>query len=219
MTDDLMTLRDKIVEAALPHVPFDGWTPRAARRAAADLGLTQADATRAFPYGAADMVAHYSDLADRRMRAELDRRGIGSMKIRERIATAVRVRLEQAAPHREVVRRALAVLALPSNAILGGKCLYRTVNAMWVAAGDTSTDWNFYSKRSLLAGVYSSTLLCWLDDRSDGLTDTWAFLDRRIADVMRIPKLTGHVRSLVERLPNPARLCRLGDRYSPRTGA
>jgi ubiquinone biosynthesis protein COQ9 len=218
MTDDLMTLRDKIVEAALPHIPFDGWTPRAARRAAADLDLAQADAIRAFPYGAADMVAHYSDLVDRRMLAELDRRDIGTMKIRERIATAVRVRLEQAAPHREAVRRALAVLALPSNAILGGKCLYRTVDAMWVAAGDTSTDWNFYSKRSLLAGVYSSTLLCWLDDRSDGLTDTWAFLDRRIADVMRIPKLTGRVRSFVDRLPNPARLCRPGDRYSPRIG-
>jgi ubiquinone biosynthesis protein COQ9 len=218
MTDDLMTLRDKIVEAALLHIPFDGWTPRAARRAAADLDLTQADAMRAFPYGAADMVAHYSDLADRRMLAELDRRDIGTIKIRERIATAVRVRLEQAAPHREAVRRALAVLALPSNAILGGKCLYRTVDAMWVAAGDTSTDWNFYSKRSLLAGVYSSTLLCWLDDRSDGLTDTWAFLDRRIADVMRIPKLTGRVRSFVDRLPNPARLCRPGDRYSPRIG-
>lgn len=218
MTDDLMTLRDKIVEAALPHIPFDGWTPRAAHRAAADLGLTQAEAARAFPYGAADMVAHYSDLADRRMLIELDRRDIGTMKIRERIATAVRVRLEQAAPHREAVRRALAVLALPSNAILGGKCLYRTVDAMWVAAGDSSTDWNFYSKRSLLAGVYSSTLLCWLDDSSDGLSDTWAFLDRRIADVMRIPKLTGRVRSFVDRLPNPARLCRPGDRYSPRTG-
>lgn len=219
MTDDLMTLRDKIVEAALPHVPFDGWTPRAARRAAADLGLMKADAARAFPYGAADMVAHYSDLADRRMIAELDRRDIGSMKIRERIATAVRVRLEQAAPHREAVRRALAVLALPSNAILGGKCLYRTVDAMWVAAGDTSTDWNFYSKRSLLAGVYSSTLLCWLDDRSDELSETWAFLDRRIADVMSIPKLTGRVRSIVDRLPNPARLCRPAYRYTPRTGA
>jgi len=218
MTDDLMTLRDKIVEAALPHVPFDGWTPRAARRAAADQGLTKADAARAFPYGAADMVAHYSDLADRRMIAELDRRDIGSMKIRERIGTAVRVRLEQAAPHREAVRRALAVLALPTNAILGGKCLYRTVDAMWVAAGDTSTDWNFYSKRSLLAGVYSSTVLYWLDDRSDDMADTWAFLDRRFADVMRIPKVTGRLRSFVGRLPNPARLCRPGYRYTPRTG-
>lgn len=218
MTDDLMTLRDKIVEAALPHVPFDGWTPRAARRAAADLGLTTADAARAFPFGAADMVAHYSDLADRRMVAELDRRDIGSMKIRERIGTAVRVRLEQAAPHREAVRRALAVLALPTNTILGGKCLYRTVDAMWVAAGDRSADWNFYSKRSLLAGVYSSTVLYWLDDRSDDMADTWAFLDRRIADVMRIPKLTGRVRSFIDRLPNPARMCRAGYRYTPRTG-
>lgn len=219
MSDDLMALRDKIVEAALPHVPFDGWTPRAARRAAADLGLTRADAMRAFPFGAADMVAHFSDLADRRMVAELERRDIASMKIRERITTAVRVRLEQAAPHREAVRRALAVLALPSNVVLGGKCLYRTVDAMWVAAGDRSTDWNFYSKRSLLAGVFSSTVLYWLDDRSDDMADTWAFLDRRIADVMRIPKVTGRVRSFVDRLPNPARLCRPGYRYTPRTGA
>lgn len=218
MTDDLMTLRDEIVEAALPHVPFDGWTPRAARRAAADLGLARADAARAFPYGAADMVAHYSDWADRRMLAELDRRDIKAVKIRQRIATAVRVRLEQAAPHREAVRRTLAVLALPSNVLLGGKCLYRTVDAMWVAAGDTSTDWNFYSKRSLLAGVYSSTVLYWLDDKSDDGTDTWAFLDRRIADVMRIPKLTGRLRSAIDRLPNPARLCRPGDRSYSRSG-
>jgi ubiquinone biosynthesis protein COQ9 len=203
MTETLPTLRDAILQAALPHVAFDGWTRRAMRRGAADAGYDAATADRAFPYGAADMVAHYSDLADRRMAEELARRDLGSMKIRERIAAAIRVRLEQAGPHREAVRRALSVLALPSNAPAALRALYRTVDAVWRAAGDTSTDWNFYTKRALLAGVYSTTVLCWLDDVSDGSAETWEFLDRRIADVMRVPQITGRVRGAFDRMLRP----------------
>jgi ubiquinone biosynthesis protein COQ9 len=98
----------------------------------------------------------------------------------------VRARLEQLAPHREAVRRALSYLALPQNAALGAKCLYRTVDAIWYAAGDTATDYNFYTKRLLLAGVYSSTVLFWLNDKSEGYAETWAFLDRRIAEVVKL---------------------------------
>ena len=203
MTDTLPTLRDEILLAALPHVPFDGWTHRAMRRGAQDAGYEAAAADRAFPYGAADMVAHYSDLADRRMTEELARRDIGKMKIRERIATAIRVRLEQAAPHKDAVRRALSVLALPPNAPAAMRALYRTVDAVWMAAGDTSTDWNFYTKRGLLAGVYGATVLCWLDDVSEGSAETWEFLDRRIADVMRVPQITGRVRGAFDWMARP----------------
>jgi ubiquinone biosynthesis protein COQ9 len=101
------------------------------------------------------------------------------------------VRLELLQPHREAVRRGIAFLALPANVALGTRLLYRTVDAIWYAAGDTATDYNFYTKRALLAGVYASTLLYWLDDASDGYADTWAFLDRRIADAMRIPQAVG----------------------------
>lgn len=203
MTDALPTLRDEILLAALPHVPFDGWTRRAMRRGAQDAGYEASAADRAFPYGAADMVAHYSDLADRRMTEELARRDIGKMKIRERIAIAIRVRLEQAAPHKEAVRRALSMLALPSNAPAAMRALYRTVDAVWRAAGDASTDWNFYTKRGLLAGVYGATVLCWLDDVSEGSAETWEFLDRRIADVMRVPQITGRVRGAFDRIVRP----------------
>ena len=203
MTETLPTLRDEILQAALPHVPFDGWTRRAMRRGAVDAGYDTAAADRAFPYGAADIVAHYSDLSDRRMAEELAHRDLGSMKIRERIAAAIRVRLEQAAPHKEAVRRALSVLALPSNAPAALRALYRTVDAVWRAAGDTSTDWNFYTKRALLAGVYSTTVLCWLDDVSDGSAETWEFLDRRIADVMRVPQIAGRVRGAFDRVVRP----------------
>lgn len=203
MTEPLPALRDEILLAALPHVPFDGWTRRAMRRGARDAGHDAVAADRAFPYGAADMVAHYSDLADRRMIEELERRDIRAMKVRDRIATAIRVRLEQAAPHRDAVRRALSVLALPPNAPAAARSLYRTVDAIWIAAGDTSTDWNYYTKRGLLAAVLSTTALCWLDDVSDGNAETWDFLDRRIADVMRVPQITGRVRGAFARILGP----------------
>ena len=199
MSQPLMDRRDAIMLAALPHVPFDGWTRRAMRQGAQDAGYDDSAADRAFPYGAADMIAHYSDMADRRMVAELERRDIGKMKIRNRIATAIRVRLEQATPHKDAVRRALSVMTLPSNAPTALRSLYRTVDAIWVAIGDTSTDWNFYSKRALLAGVLSSTVLCWLDDTSDESVETWGFLDRRIADVMRVPQVGESVRQACDR--------------------
>lgn len=208
MTGSFMDLRDQVLEAALPHITFDGWTLHAMRAGARDAGLTESDALRAFPYGVADMITHFSDLADRRMVAEMERRDVTSMKVRERITTAVRVRLEQLTPHKEAVRRAMTIMALPTNAPAALRSLYHTVDAIWITAGDTATDWNYYSKRGLLAGVLSTTVLCWLDDRSEGHTETWAFLDRRIADVMRIPRLTGRVQQACRRLVAPFRVRR-----------
>jgi ubiquinone biosynthesis protein COQ9 len=121
--------------------------------------------------------------------------GASELKIRERIKVAVRARIEQTVGGRESVRRGLAMLALPPNGPLGLKLLYRTVDAIWYAAGDTSTDFNFYTKRAMLAGVYSSTLLYWLNDRSGDSEATWAFLDRRIDNVMRFEKLKADVTS------------------------
>lgn len=206
MNDTLVSLRDQILDAALPHIPFDGWSMQAMRRGARDVGLTDSDALRAFPYGAADMIVHFGELSDRRMVAEMERRGVASMKIRERIATAVRVRLEQATPHKEAARRAMTIMALPTNAPQALRSLYRTVDAIWIAAGDTATDWNYYSKRGLLAGVLSTTVLCWLDDKSDGNAVTWAFLDRRIANVMSIPRITERVQKACGRFVSPFRM-------------
>ena len=137
------------------------------------------------------------------------------MKVRERIATAVRLRLEQVAPHREAVQRGLAFFALPQNAAIGLKCLYRTVDAIWYAAGDRATDYNFYSKRLLLAGVYSSTLLVWLNDTSEDQAETWAFLERRIAEVLQVAGLLG--KAVTGALDLPDRLARrFGDRLARR---
>jgi ubiquinone biosynthesis protein COQ9 len=183
---DIETTRRRLLDATLNHVPFDGWTLTALQRAAADLDLDAATAVNAFPGGAAELIAFHSEEADRRMLDELQPLDLPAMRVRDRIAAAVRLRLEQNAEHREAIRRALAFLALPQNGPLGLKCLYRTVDAMWYAAGDTSTDYNFYTKRLLLSGVYSSTLLFWLNDESEGSAETWAFLSRRIDEVLKI---------------------------------
>jgi len=177
-----------IIAAALPLVPFDGWNQSTLSKAAEQAGYKRTDAIRVFPGGAIDAVDFFIAEMDEEMLAQLKTYHLDGMKIRERIATAVRVRLESLAPHREAVRKALALEAMPFYAHRALKNLYKTVDAIWYAAGDTSTDFNFYTKRLLLAAVYSSTLLYWLDDKSPLYEHTWAFLDRRIADVMQIEK-------------------------------
>jgi ubiquinone biosynthesis protein COQ9 len=116
----------------------------------------------------------------------------GGLRYSERVAAAVRFRLEAA--DREIVRRGTALFALPQNAAIGAQLVWGTADAIWKALGDTSDDVNWYSKRAILSGVYSSTVLYWLADESAGHEATWAFLDRRIADVMRFEKFKAQVR-------------------------
>ena len=194
---------DRIVEAMLPHVPFDGWTAKALTAGLEDAGFDPSAAPLAFPGGMLEVAEHFSALADKRMMAELERRKVGALPVRERISLAVRVRLEQNAQDREALRHLLSYLALPTNAPVALKCLYRTVDTMWHAAGDTATDFNFYTKRATLAGVFSTTVLYWLNDNSEGFEKTFAFLDRRIEDVMRIGKAGGRLRDILANLPRP----------------
>ncbi|MBP3124420.1 COQ9 family protein [Thalassospira sp. ER-Se-21-Dark] len=189
----LQAQREALVEAALEHVPFDGWTKQALHAGAEDLDLAPGEVDRLLPNGIRQAIVTYVEMTDRKMIAALDEKGLENLKIRDRIATAVKTRLELVEGQKDTVRAALAFMTLPQNAALGLKLTHGTVDAMWVAAGDTSTDHNWYTKRMLLAGVYGSTLAYWLDDTSEGHADSWAFLDRRIGNVMQIPKITGKI--------------------------
>jgi len=206
---DRGTQREALLKATLPHVPFDGWTRTALQAGARDAGVEPALADNAFPGGMAELLEFYHGQADIEMVRALEAHpDLAALKTREKVALAIRLRLEANAGHREAIRQALSFLALPANAPLGAKCLYRTVDAVWYAAGDKATDFSFYTKRGLLAGVYSATVLYWLNDKSDGFADTWTFLDRRIADVMKIYELRGRVDRFLEQLPDPFRLFR-----------
>ena len=204
----MSAVKDKILLATLAHVPFDGWSRAALKHGAVDSGLGPELGPGAFPGGMAEAAAYCSAYFDRRMVEQLERLNISEMKVRDRVTAAVRVRLELLAPHREACRRLMSFLALPLNAGLAAGCTWKTVNAMWYAAGDTATDFNFYTKRALLASVYASTVLYWLGDDSEGFADTWGFLDRRIADVMGIPKVKARVAEALAGIPSPVGIWR-----------
>ncbi len=187
-----MTPQPQIFNQALLLAPFEGWTMSMLEHAAENAGLDKIQARNAFPRGIADCLDYFNEEMDRRMLGSLEIYHLETMKIRERIAVAVRIRLELFLPHRESIRRLVALQAIRPLQSLSA--LYRTVDAIWRAVGDTSTDFNFYTKRLLLAKVYASTLLFWLDDKTPGQTATEAFLQRRIEDVMKIEKFKGKVK-------------------------
>ena len=198
--------RGDILAAMIPHVAFDGWSQGAIRHTAKELDVAVEFIEMAFPGGAVEMVEAYLAGIDEKMLKVLKKKKLDKMRIRDRIRAAVVTRLEINDRHKEAVRRTVSFLALPTNALVGAKSLWKTVDAMWRAAGDTSTDYNHYTKRMILGGVYSSTLLVWLNDKSDGHKDTLAFLDRRIENVMEFEKAKGKLREFTKDLPDPFKI-------------
>jgi ubiquinone biosynthesis protein COQ9 len=197
------TLREKLLAEVLKHVAFDGWTDKTLHEAAASLKMDDADARVAFPRGIVDAITFFSHQADDAAEAIILKADLKSMKVRERVAFAVRTRIEVIARHKEAARRGAALFALPQHALDGASCVYRTCDMIWRAIGDTSTDFNFYTKRGLLSGVVTSTMLYWFGDNSEDASETWKFLDRRIADVMQIEKVKSAVLKAASGLPNP----------------
>lgn len=200
---DFQDIRDQLVVAALPHAVFDGWTAKTLGQAAGDLGMDVSMAERAFLGGPLEAVLHFSDLGDRLMVQDCAELEMAGLKIPERIRALIKARLTRWAPHREALRRALSLLALPAHAISAAQATARTIDTMWRAAGDTSADFSWYTRRTSLAAVYTATLLYWLDDPSEDCADTWGFLDRRLADIGRITKARKNVEKWLSGLPLP----------------
>ena len=210
----LEQVRRQLALAVGENAVFDGWGEQAVESAAAQLGIDTAKARLAMPRTKAGLVDLYIQGVDRELEARFPPSEIAAMKIRERIRVLVWTRLEIMGPAREAVRSGLSILAMPQNLALGARIGWRSADQMWRLAGDTSTDFNHYTKRATLGAVYASTLLAWLDDGNEGWADTAAFLDRRIDDVMRFEKWKAEWRRSGDRLSVTRFLGRL--RYPPR---
>ena len=184
-------LKDAILSAAMAHVPFDGWSEATLRAAIADAGAEPGLARALFPRGALDLALAYHAAGDAQMIQALGGADLSALRFRERIAHAVRLRLEAA--DKEAVRRGTTFFALPQNAVHGAKAIWGTADAIWTALGDSARDFSWYTKRATLSAVYGATVLFWLGDDSPGQENTWAFLDRRIEDVMQFEKFKSAV--------------------------
>ncbi len=192
--------------AELPaHAAFDGWSETAVGAAAAALGVNCDVAQLAFPRGAVDMIDGWFATIDAALPSASAVDALAGLKVRARIAALVEARLAALAPHKEALRRAVRVLSLPHNALVAARLGWRAADVMWRAAGDTATDYNHYTKRAILGGVYAATLAVFLNDESEGFADTRAFLARRIEGIMRFEKAKAGVASRAELAFSPAR--------------
>ena len=203
--DGLDALRDRLVLAALAHAPFEGWSQAALAAAARDAGLDPTMPERLFTQGPAQAVEHLAALADRRMEEAARAHDLAAMRFPERIAWLVRRRLEPWSAHREALRRATSLLALPTQGVRAARIAWRTVDAIWYAAGDVSTDFSYYTRRAILAAIYGATVLVWLDDESPECEETWAFLERRLADQGRMHRAQTRAKSRLVHLPGTLR--------------
>lgn len=200
--------RDRLIAAMLPDVAFDGWNGGTLRNAARRAGIPVDEASALFPRGAPDLIAAFSDWADRQMLERLAAVSILPESLSGRVTLALRLRFAVLTPWREAVRRSLLVLAMPQHAPLGLRLLADTVDAIWHGVGDRASDFSFYTKRATLAGITAAATLYWLEDRSPDAGDTDAFVGRRLVDLRRLGGLQTRLAAAAESLPNPLRLLR-----------
>jgi ubiquinone biosynthesis protein COQ9 len=174
--------KTRFLLAALPEVPFDGWTEELMDRTAARLRIPHSKMDMEFPGGANDLADYFSFWATEEAVRKMKKSRLGGMRVRDRITLGVRALLEVLSPHKQAAAAALS----PARSLSLPRRLWHAADKIWWAAGDTATDYNHYTKRALLSGVIASTALYWLNDTSKGHAGTWAFLDRRIDNVLKI---------------------------------
>ncbi|WP_425409150.1 COQ9 family protein [Hyphococcus sp.] len=194
-TDGFAAIRAAILQKMLARAAFDGWTELALRSAAQEAGAGSAALRAAFPKGVADALRTWSAQTDSEMLAAIAEPGFANRKIREKVAFAIKARLNALRIHKEAARRASATLALPHYAPLGAELAWNAADVIWRGIGDTSTDFNYYSKRTILAGVWTSTLMRWLSDETVDESATNAFLDARMENVMQVEKAKSRIRN------------------------
>lgn len=195
MTDESTpeATKARVLQAATAHVPFDGWSDVTLRAAAGDSGVSPDLARALFPRGGIDLAVAFHQQGDQQMRDRLAALDLSALRFRDRIALAVRTRLELIEDP-ELVRRGSTLFALPQHAAEGARLIWSTADAIWTVLGDEARDVNWYTKRATLSAVYAAVVLYWLGDTSPGHQDSWAFLDRRIDDVMQIEKAKAKLR-------------------------
>ena len=182
-------VKQKLVDQAIKNVIFEGWSWKAIISSARSLDIEEDSLNKFLPNGPRDLVREFVSNLDSQMLARINKLKLGKMPIRMRIYTAVKIRIELYEHYREQVRGLLSYLSFPGNITFGTRLTVKTVSTIWYGVGDVSTDFSYYTKRGLLTAIYSATLLYWLSDNSKDSEDTWSFLERRIEDVMKIPKV------------------------------
>lgn len=208
MTETALQPRERILNAALDLIPFEGWTDKMLAQAVEAAALPQGADALYFPEGVLDLLAFWSEQLNDEAAEALSKLDLGALKIRDKVTQGVLARLEAIGPHEDAARRAMARLSLPDSFLTGRMSatgqLWSAADMIWRAIGDTSTDANYYSKRTILSGVIAASLPVWINDSDPAKEKARAFLDARIANVMQFEKFKWQVKSATKDWPSPA---------------
>jgi len=158
-TDWAADAESRLLDAALPLAPDLGWNGRLVRKAGQGAGFSAPEVELLLPGGARDLAALFSYRHDEAALSALAAVDPAGLKIRERIARGAEAWIDAAASDEAATRSWMGYLALPQNLALGARLIWASADVIWRWAGDTSTDSNHYSKRAILAGLLSSTLM------------------------------------------------------------
>ena len=202
-------LKEKFIKVVASQAIFRGWSNDSVKEACTDLDLDPRILESSFPRGVLDVAIAFHRIGDRDMINSLESENLSNLKMREKITFAIKCRLGVIGADKELIRLCMSFFALPHNFLDGSKLIWGTADKIWNFLGDESEDYNFYTKRAILSGVYSSVILFWLGDDSEGNTATWGFLDRRIQNVMQFENLKARIKkksSNFESLKGPSRL-------------
>jgi ubiquinone biosynthesis protein COQ9 len=175
----------------LKEAAFGGWSQETLEKSCPNALIL-------FPKGIADAVAAFAEEMDTKMEAHCSNESFSKLKIREKIQYGLMFRLKEHQKNREAIRRLMTYYAMPHHAPEAAAHAWKTADRLWYLAGDTATDYNYYTKRTLLVGVYTATLLSWSTDSTPDLSVTQEFLTRRIEDVMKIEGVKKTVKGWLE---------------------
>lgn len=184
----MQDFRPTLLHHALELAPFEGWSDYTLREAARLAGVTDEEARRAFGGGIQQCLRYYFEQLDEQLQKQWPSEKLAGMRVPQRIETLLIARFEAMLPHREALKRAACLRLLPWNTPEATRSLFSMTDWMWRSAGDQSTDYNYYTKRLTLAGVYVSTFLCWLGDPTPDLVITRQFLKAQLSRVAEFGK-------------------------------
>lgn len=195
-----------LLDATLPHIPFDGWSSKSLKRGVKNSDLPMGAEELYFPGGPLEMIAFWNGEMDQEVEENLAKLDLTKMRIRDKVTAGVLARLYAIGPHEEAARRAIARTALPDGLMLGPKVLWAAADTIWRAIGDTSTDINYYSKRTTLSAVISTSLASWLSDAEPEKAKARTFLDARIENVMQFEGAKFKAKKRLAGMPSPAKI-------------
>ncbi|XP_050760199.1 LOW QUALITY PROTEIN: ubiquinone biosynthesis protein COQ9, mitochondrial [Gymnogyps californianus] len=197
-------LQHRILTAALEFVPEHGWTAEAIAEGAKTLGLSVA-AAGMFHSDGSELVLHFVSQCNTKLSELLEQEqklvqlGEAEKKPTDQfLRDAVEARLRMLIPYIEKWPQALSILLLPHNIPASLNLLTSMIDDIWQYAGDQSTDFNWYTRRAVLTGIYNTTELVMMQDSSPDFEDTWRFLENRVADAMNMNNTAHQVQSTGE---------------------